>query len=134
MIMVAGETVDEILQLLAGVEIGDPFGWDLDAGTGFRIPSHAWLPLAGAETAEAANLDLVAIAKTPHDAVEDGLHYNLGIFPRHFRDARDLFNQICFCHSHSAIPLGLFPRKRYYWRRNPALPGRTQYGRPLRTR
>src|SRR5260370_5974610 len=55
--------VDHVLEFLAGLEIGDLFGRDLNAGAGLGVASHAGLALAGAEAAKAADLDLVARAQ-----------------------------------------------------------------------
>src|SRR5678815_5330842 len=69
--------VHHILQFLARLEIRNLFGGHFDARSGLGIAPDAGLPLARAEAAEAADLDLVAAAQGFHDAVEDGLDDDL---------------------------------------------------------
>jgi len=53
------EGVDQILQLLAGLEVRDLLSRNFDPVTGLGITSDAGLALAGAEAAKAAYLNLV---------------------------------------------------------------------------
>src|SRR6185437_9282488 len=55
--------------------------------------------LAGAEAAEAANLNLVAGAQRTHNAVENGFDNDFAVFAGHFRQPRDFIDQVRFCHS-----------------------------------
>src|SRR5712692_10704265 len=66
-----GRAVDDIAKFLARLEEGDSLGRHLHPVARFGIASDASLALPGAETAEAANLDLVSGAERFHDAVED---------------------------------------------------------------
>ncbi len=59
----AAGSVHQVLQFLAGLEIGNALGWHFHARAGLRIASHARLALPGAETAESADLDLVSPAQ-----------------------------------------------------------------------
>src|ERR1035438_3559977 len=88
-----GGTVHHVFQFLARLEIRDLLGRHLDARAGLRIASDARLALPCAETAETANLDLVAGAQRTHDTVKNDLYDDLGFFPRLLDYARDLFNQ-----------------------------------------
>src|ERR1022692_2601288 len=88
-----GGTVHHVFQFLARLEIRDLLGRHLDARAGLRIASDARLALPRSETAETANLDLLAGAQRTHDTVKNGLYDDLGFFPRHLDYARDLFNQ-----------------------------------------
>src|SRR5579872_5440762 len=87
-----------VLKFFAGLKVGDLLGWNVDTGSGLRIPPDAGLPLARTEAAETADLDLVASAQGLYDAVEDGLDDDLGLFAGHLHYARDLLNQIRFGH------------------------------------
>src|ERR1039458_2439682 len=91
-------TVDDVLQFLAGFEIGNFFGGDFDSGTGFGIAANAGLALAGAETAESADFNFISGAEGTYDAVKDSLHDHLGFLPGHLDHARDFFNQIGLRH------------------------------------
>src|SRR3984957_7736888 len=97
--------IHDVLQLFAGFEIRNFLRGNLDAGTGFRIQPDARLALTGAETAETANLDLIAAAKRAHDTVEDRFHDDFGFLPGHLDNSRDLFNQIGFGHRPPLVSL-----------------------------
>src|SRR5690348_4307295 len=94
--------VHHVLQFFAGLEIRNLLGRHLDARSSLRVAPDTGLPLARSETAEAADLDLVAAAQGFHDAVEDGLDDDLGLLAGHFYYARDLFNQIRLGHVHAS--------------------------------
>ncbi len=68
-------------------------------GAGLRIASGAAAALPRAETAEAANFDLVAGLQSGDDAVENRFDHQLRILAWQFRDARDLLDEIRFRHS-----------------------------------
>src|SRR6202035_1144746 len=83
---------------LAGLEKWNALGGHIDARPGLRFASDARLPLSRAETAESANLDLVASAQGANHAVEDRLDDYLGVLPCHLDDSRDFFDQFGFGH------------------------------------
>src|SRR5439155_10771684 len=87
-----------ILQFLARLEIRDLLGGYFDPCTGFRVAANPGLALAGAETAESTNFDLVASAQRANDTVENGLHNDFGLLPGHLHYAGDFFNQIGLGH------------------------------------
>src|SRR5690606_19526141 len=62
--------IDEILQFLAGLEIGDALGWYFHASSGLGIPADPGLPLTGAEASITANLDFVTRPQGANDAVK----------------------------------------------------------------
>ena len=72
--------VDQIFQLFAGLEEWNLLGGDFDPLTGLWVTSDARFALAGAEAAEAADLDFVAHAERAHDAVKDGLDDDFTVF------------------------------------------------------
>src|SRR5207249_1911862 len=65
-----GGAVDHILQFFAGLEVRNLLGWHFHARAGLRITADARLPLACAEAAEPADLDLVAAAQCLYNTVE----------------------------------------------------------------
>src|SRR5258707_11095223 len=93
--------VDQILQFLAGLEEWNLFSRYLDALAGLGVPAHARFALAGAETAKAADLDLVSRAQRAHHAVKNGFHNYFAVFACKFRQTRDFIDQIGFCHKNS---------------------------------
>ena len=78
--------------------------WNLDTVARLRIASDAGLALPGAETAEAADFDLVSGAQRPDDAVENSLDDHFAVFAGHFRQPRDFIDQVRFCHSLFPLP------------------------------
>jgi hypothetical protein len=52
--------IDKVFEFLAGFEIGDFFGRNLDPRAGLGIASHPRTPLAGTEAAKATDFNLVA--------------------------------------------------------------------------
>src|SRR5262249_10516919 len=55
--------VDQLLQLLAGLEVGDPLGRDVDLVSGLGIAPLARAALPDPEAAEATELDLLILAQ-----------------------------------------------------------------------
>src|SRR5260370_21447453 len=90
--------IDQILQLLAGLEIGNAFGGNFHPRAGFGVAADSRLPLARPEAAESADFNLVATPQGFHYAVEDRLDNNLRILSRHLDDARDFLDQLGFGH------------------------------------
>src|SRR4029077_16724146 len=80
----------EVLQFLAGLEEGDSLRWHLHLLTGLGVAPRSPSPLAGGETAEAADFNLVVRMERLNDALEDGLDDHLRFLtrqlghPRHF--------------------------------------------------
>src|ERR1017187_3757101 len=93
-----GRAVDHVFQFLAGLEIRDLLGGHFHARAGLRVAADTRLGLAGAETAESADLDLVTAAQKANDAVENGLHDDLRFLPGHLHYSGDFFNQIGLSH------------------------------------
>src|SRR5579872_3239790 len=98
--------IDQVLQLLAGLEVGDTLGGHFHPRAGLGIAPDAGLPLACAETAKPAYFDLVPAAQGLDDTIEDCLDNNLRILPCHFDDARDFLDQFGLGHYRSSP----FPR------------------------
>ena len=96
--MLFGGVVDHVLQLLAGLEERDLLSGNFYAVAGLGVPSYARFALAGAEAAEAADLDLVAGAQRAHDALEDGLDDDLTVFPRELSQPGYFIDQVCLGH------------------------------------
>src|ERR1700761_4389374 len=65
--------VDQIAQLLGGLEVGNAFCRDFDAIAGFGIAADAGIALPDTEGAKAANLNLVSRLQGGDHGVEDGL-------------------------------------------------------------
>src|SRR5579863_2288129 len=76
--------VYQVFQLFAGLEERDFLGRHFDLFPGLGIAAGARFALAGAEAAEAADLDLVAGAQGSHHAVENGFHNHFTVFARKF--------------------------------------------------
>src|SRR5271157_4228489 len=93
-----GGAIHHVLQFLAGLEVRNLLGGHFDAGAGLGIAANAGLALARAETAESANLDLIAGPEGTDDAVENGLHDDFRLLACHLHHAGDFFNQIGLCH------------------------------------
>src|SRR5207249_649615 len=94
----SGGVIDDVLQFFTGLEIGNLFGGNFHARAGLWVPSYTRLPLPRPETAESADLNLIAAAQGTNDAVEDRLHYHFSLFPGHFNHSGDFFNQVRFRH------------------------------------
>jgi hypothetical protein len=52
--------VDEFLQSLARLKVGDLFSWNHDPGLGLGVGNFPRLALANAKAAEAPDLDLIS--------------------------------------------------------------------------
>src|SRR5262249_54238269 len=90
--------VQQLLQLAARLEVGDALGRHRDRLSGLRVPALARVPLADAEAAEAAELDLLAPLERVHDALEEDVDDGLRVLAREVRDARDLVDQLRLGH------------------------------------
>src|SRR5947209_20614713 len=78
--------IHQLFQFLAGLEEGDLLGLNFDPVSGLGVAAHARLARAGAKAAKSADLDLVASAQRPHDAVEDGFDNHFAVFAGQFRE------------------------------------------------
>ena len=76
----AATGVDQVLQLFAGLEERNFLCRDFDTLAGLGIASDARFALTGTEAAEAADLDFVAGAERPNDAVENSLDDHFAVF------------------------------------------------------
>ena len=90
--------VDEIAQLLGGLEVGHALGGDFDAFAGLGVAADARIALPDAEGAEAADLDLVAALQGGDDGFEDGLDDYFAIAAGEIAQAGHFFDQVGFCH------------------------------------
>ena len=81
--------VYEVLQLFARLEEGDFLCRHFHLFTGFRIPPHSAAPLARAEAAETANLNLLPFLQRPDDAVENSFDDAFGFLTREFGYAQN---------------------------------------------
>ena len=85
------------LQRLAGLEDGDGGSGDLDGFLGFGVAAHAGFALLRLKTAEANQLDLVALAQCVSDGVKGGGDGLLGVLlgnAAFLGDFRDQFGLI----------------------------------------
>src|SRR5215211_2466954 len=82
--------VDQLLQLLARLEVRDLLRGHFNLLPRLRIAAGAGLAAAQAEAAEAAELDLLAGAEGVDDGVEDDVDDRLGLLLRQLDDAGDL--------------------------------------------
>src|SRR5262245_54272201 len=71
--------VDQVLELLAGLEVGHLLGRNADAAAGLRVASLSRRTIPDAEAPEAAELDLFALLEGVGDAVQDCLDDDLGV-------------------------------------------------------
>src|SRR3954452_7449284 len=91
--------VDQFLQLFARFEVRDLLRRHVDLVAGLRVAPLPRLPLAQAEAAEPAQLDLLAAVQRLDDAAEDGVDDHLGVFLRQIRDARHFLDQLRLRHA-----------------------------------
>src|SRR5580765_5712590 len=80
--------IDQILQLLAGLEERNLLRGHVHAITGLRITPDTRLALTRSETPKAADFNLVAGAQRAHHAVKNRLHDYFAVFPRKFCQTR----------------------------------------------
>src|SRR5688572_6342980 len=97
--------VDEILQLLARLEVRHLLRRHIDLVAGLRVAALPRLALPQAETAEPSQLDLLAAVQRVDDALEDGIDDDLGVLLREVRDARDLLDELRLGHAAGAVPV-----------------------------
>jgi len=90
--------VDDILQLLAGLEVRDFLRRYFDPRASLRVATHPRLPLPGPEASETPDFDLVTATQRFDDTVENSVYDHLGFFPGHLHNTRYFFNQIGLGH------------------------------------
>src|SRR5262245_3744560 len=73
-----GAPVDQLPELLAGLEVRDLLGGDHHPRPGLRVPPRPAVAAPDAEAPEAPELDLVALLEGVDDRGEDGFHDDLG--------------------------------------------------------
>ena len=74
--------VDQLLQLLAGLEVGDALGRHVHSVAGPGVAAAARLAAPETETAEAAEFDLLALLQRRHDVAEHGVDDDFGALLR----------------------------------------------------
>ena len=87
-----------VLQLLAGLEKRNPFGWHLNLGAGFRIAPGSAAALASAKAAETPYFDAVPTLQRADNASENGFHNSFGFLAWKICDADNFFCEVRFCH------------------------------------
>src|ERR1700680_3674178 len=86
--------IDVVLQLLAGLEKRNPFGWHLDLGASFWIAPGTPGALACAKATEAANLDAVPALQRANAALENRFDNGFGFFAWKSCDTDDIFYEV----------------------------------------
>src|SRR2546426_2496219 len=90
--------VDQLLQLLSGLEVRDSLRRDVHLVPGLGIATLAGPALPDAEAPEAAQFDLLVLAQGLDDRVEDRVHDDFGVLFCQLRDPRNLFHQLGLSH------------------------------------
>src|SRR6266849_8603451 len=90
--------VDELFQLLAGLEVRDFLRRYFDLLTGLGIAPGARFAAAKTEASESAQLDLLSGEERLHDGVEHDVDDGLGLFLRQLNDASYLVDQFGLGH------------------------------------
>jgi len=90
--------VYEVAEFFAGFEEGDAFGGDVDFGAGLGVAADAGFALAGAEAAEAADLDLVVGFERADDGFEHCVDDDLAVFAGEIAEGGYFFDQVSFSH------------------------------------
>jgi len=93
-----GAGVYQVAEFFAGFEEGDAFCGDVDFGAGLGVAADAGFALAGAEAAEAADLDLVVGFESADDGFKHCVDDDLAVFAGEITEGGHLLNQVCFCH------------------------------------
>src|SRR5579884_1054470 len=86
--------VDEILELLAGLEERNFLRRHFHFGASLWIAAHPPAPLPRAEAPKSANLDLVALLQSVNDALEDGFDDGLRFLARKLGHAQHFLDQV----------------------------------------
>src|SRR5208337_2004924 len=91
-------TVDEILQLLAGIKVWNFLCGHIHTHAGLWIAPDPGLALPRAKAAEAPYFDLITRAKRLHNTREDRFDDDLGVLAAHLHGPRNILNKLCFGH------------------------------------
>src|SRR4051812_26324075 len=84
--------VEQLPQLLAGLEVGDALRGDADLLAGLRVAAGPRPAAADPEAAEAPQLDLLPLLERVDDAVEDRVDDDLRVLLGELRGAGDLLH------------------------------------------
>src|SRR2546428_1300097 len=103
--------VDQLLEFLPRLEVGNLFRRDFDFLSGFRIAAGARFATAQTEAAEAAQLDLLSGAKRLDDRVEHDVDDRLRLLLRQLNNARHLVDEFSLRH-HARFGFGPFGFRR----------------------
>ena len=82
MVQLGRETPEQLLQLLAGLEVGDALRRHVHPVAGPRVAGRARLAAPETEAAEAAEFDLLSPVQRLHDAPDHGVNDDLGALLR----------------------------------------------------
>jgi hypothetical protein len=91
--------IDQILEFLTGLEVGDALGGHFNFFAGFRVSADPSIPLPDSKTAEPPDFKLVTGRQRPDYTFEHRIDDDFGIFPRQFRNLGHFFNQVCLGHN-----------------------------------
>src|SRR5216684_2293379 len=107
--------LDNVFELFAGLEKGNFLGRHFHFRTGFRIAAHSSAPLARAEAAESADLDLLALLQGTDDAIENRFDDGFRLLAGKLRYTQNLFDEV------GLRECGLLGHRRYASSRNSRL-------------
>src|SRR5712692_1593141 len=107
--------IDKVFELFAGLEKGNFLGRHFHFRTGFRIAAHSSAPLARAEAAESADLDLLALLQGTDDAIENRFDDGFRLLAGKLRYTQNLFDEV------GLRECGLLGHRRYASSRNSRL-------------
>src|SRR6185436_7485293 len=93
-----GLAVDELLQLLARLEVRHLLRRHVHLVAGLRIATLPRLAFPEAEATEATQLDLLATVQGVDDALEHRVDDEFGVLLREVRYARDLLDELRLRH------------------------------------
>src|SRR5438552_14893607 len=95
--------VNEFLQFLAGLEIGDTFGRNTNGVACLRVTAAARATLAHAKAAETSQLNLLALVKTFDYAFENYFDQSLSIFLGQLGGVGHIIDKIGFSHAVTSL-------------------------------
>jgi hypothetical protein len=98
--------VHRVAELLAGLEEGHTLGRDVDFFPSLGVAADAGVTLTGPETAEAANLNLIAGLERADDGLEEGVNDNLSIASGEVTEGGYFIDKVSFSHWGGPFVLG----------------------------
>src|SRR5688572_1846440 len=101
-----GLAVDQLLQLLAGLEVGHLLRRHVHLVAGLRVAALARLALPQAEAAEPAQLDLLPAMQRIDDALEHRVDDDLGMLLGEVGDPRDFLDELRLRHAAGTVANG----------------------------